>query len=153
MKDKDIQTHWQKVRNLTQGVWNTLSEGVVLLMLQLQHMVKMVLVLLTAPLGMIGVNLFLILSHRPMGFVAELGILALTGMIMRNSVILLDQIEQHLQKEESAWNAIIESTILRFRPIMLTALAAIMGGLFIATILTLLYLPALYAAWFKVKHE
>ncbi|MBU2702753.1 multidrug efflux pump subunit AcrB [Sporomusaceae bacterium BoRhaA] len=145
---------------------------VILLMLQLQHMGKMALVLLTAPLGMIGVNLFLFIFHRPMGFVAELGVLALAGMIMRNSVILLDQIDQHLAQGEKPWDAIIDSTILRFRPIMLTALAAIlgmvplavspfwgpmaisiMGGLFIATVLTLLYLPALYAACFRIHPD
>ena len=126
-----------------------------LLMLQLQHIGNMIIVLLTAPLGIIGVNLFLIVLHRPMGFVALLGVIALAGMIMRNAVILLDQIEKHKQAGQSPYEAIIDSVILRFRPIMLTAAAAvlgmiplaasafwgpmavaIMGGLVVATVLT-----------------
>jgi len=143
-----------------------------LLMLQLQSISRMVLVLLTAPLGMIGVSIFLLLLHRPMGFVTQLGIIALSGMIIRNSVILIDQIEKHIEEGETPYNAIISSAIFRFRPIMLTAAAAIlamiplvsstfwgpmavaiMGGLLVATVLTLIYLPAAYAAWFKVKPE
>ena len=130
----------------------------------------MIIVLLTAPLGFIGVNLFLIVLHRPMGFVALLGVIALAGMIMRNAVILLDQIEKHKQAGQSPYEAIIDSVILRFRPIMLTAAAAvlgmiplatsafwgpmavaIMGGLVVAAVLTLLVVPALYAAFFAVK--
>ena len=141
-----------------------------LLMLQLQHIGNMIIVLLTAPLGIIGVNLFLIVLQRPMGFVALLGVIALAGMIMRNAVILLDQIEKHKQAGQSPYEAIIDSVILRFRPIMLTAAAAvlgmiplatsafwgpmavaIMGGLVVATVLTLLVVPALYAAFFAVK--
>ncbi|MEN6414625.1 MAG: efflux RND transporter permease subunit [Veillonellales bacterium] len=142
---------------------------ITLLMLQLQKIPLMLLTLLTAPLGIIGVSLAMLLTQRPIGFVAELGILALGGMIIRNSVILIDQIEQHIQAGESRWDAIIDSAVLRFRPIMLTATAAILGmvplmpsnfwgpmavaiagGLFGATVLTLLVLPTMYAAWYKV---
>ncbi|WP_312521501.1 efflux RND transporter permease subunit [Anaerospora sp.] len=143
---------------------------VILLMFQLQKMSLMVLTLLTAPLGIIGVSISMLLTLRPMGFVAELGILALSGMIIRNSVILIDQIEQHIKAGEAPWEAIINSAVLRFRPIMLTAAAAILGmiplipstfwgpmavaiagGLLGATILTLLVLPTMYAVAFKVK--
>lgn len=141
-----------------------------LLMFQLQSIAKMVLTLLTAPLGIIGVSLGLLLTGRPMGFVVELGILALSGIIMRNSVILLDQIEQQIKTGESLWDAIINATVTRLRPILLTAAAAILGmiplissvfwgpmavalasGLFGATLLTLLVLPTMYAAWYKVE--
>jgi len=141
-----------------------------LLMLQLQSFQRVVMVVLTAPLGLIGVAMALLLSNRPFGFVAMLGTLALTGMIMRNSVILIDQIERNISEGQAPWDAIIEAAVRRFRPIMLTAMAAIlamiplssdiffgpmataiMGGLFIATILTLLFLPALYAAWFRIR--
>ncbi|GAB3259308.1 efflux RND transporter permease subunit [Chitinimonas naiadis] len=141
-----------------------------LLMFQLQNIGKMVLVLLTAPLGMIGVAAILLLFQVPFGFVAQLGVIALAGMIMRNSVILVDQIDQHTKEGEHPWHAIVESAVRRFRPIMLTAAAAIlamvpltrstfwgpmawsiMGGLLVATVLTLLFLPALYAAWYGVK--
>lgn len=143
---------------------------VTLLMIQLQRISLMILALLTAPLGIIGVSFSMLLTMRPMGFVAELGILALSGMIIRNSVILIDQIEQHIKAGEDPWDAIIDSAVLRFRPIMLTAAAAILGmvplipsnfwgpmavaiagGLLGATILTLLVLPTMYAVWFKVK--
>ncbi|MBP2643686.1 MAG: acriflavin resistance protein [Firmicutes bacterium] len=143
-----------------------------LLMFQLQSMPKVVLTLLTAPMGLIGVSIGLLVTSSPMGFVVELGILALAGIIMRNSVILIDQIEQQLAADESIWNAIINATVIRFRPIMLTAAAAILGmvplvssvfwgpmavaiagGLFGATVLTLLVLPTMYAAWFKVKPD
>ena len=139
-------------------------------MFQLQSIAKMVLTLLTAPLGIIGVSLGLLLTGRPMGFVVELGILALSGIIMRNSVILLDQIEQQIKAGESLWDAIINATVTRFRPILLTAAAAILGmiplissvfggpmavalagGLFSATILTFLVLPTMYVAWYKVE--
>lgn len=141
-----------------------------LLMIQLQSFQRVIMVVLTAPLGLIGVAMALLLLNRPFGFVAMLGTLALTGMIMRNSVILIDQIERNIRDGQTHWDAIIEAAVRRFRPIMLTAMAAIlamvplsrsvffgpmataiMGGLFIATILTLLFLPALYAAWFRVK--
>ncbi|NQD91074.1 efflux RND transporter permease subunit [Pseudomonas sp. CrR25] len=141
-----------------------------LLMLQLKSFSRSAMVFLTAPLGLIGVTLFLLIFRQPFGFVAMLGTIALSGMIMRNSVILVDQIEQDIAAGLDRWQAIIEATVRRFRPIVLTALAAvlamiplsrsvffgpmavaIMGGLIIATALTLLFLPALYAAWFRVK--
>lgn len=143
-----------------------------LLMLQLQKVPLMLLTVLTAPLGIIGVSLSMLLTGQAMGFVAELGILALSGMIIRNSVILIDQIEQHRKDGENPWEAIVDSAVLRFRPIMLTAAAAILGmiplmssafwgpmavaiagGLFGATVLTLLVLPTMYAAWYKVQPE
>jgi multidrug efflux pump len=143
-----------------------------LLMLQLRNFPRVLLVLSTAPLGLIGVTLFLLLFRVPFGFVAMLGVIALSGMIMRNSVILIDQIEQDIASGHDRWTAIVESTVRRFRPIVLTALAAIlamvplsrsvffgpmavaiMGGLIVATALTLLFLPALYAAWFRVRAE
>lgn len=142
----------------------------VLLMLQLHNLSRTLLVFMTAPLGVIGAAFALLMFGAPFGFVALLGIIALAGMIMRNSVILVDQIEQDEKAGLDTWNAIIESTVRRFRPIMLTAAAAIlamiplsrndffgpqaiaiMGGLIVATLLTVFFLPALYAAWFKVK--
>jgi len=141
-----------------------------LLMLQLQSFSRSVLVFLTGPLGIAGVAAALLLLNRPFGFVALLGVIALMGMIMRNSVILIDQIEQDRARGVPAWDAIVESAVRRFRPIVLTAAAAvlamiplsrsvfwgpmavaIMGGLIVATALTLLALPAMYAAWFRVK--
>ncbi|HEY0502058.1 MAG TPA: efflux RND transporter permease subunit [Lysobacter sp.] len=141
-----------------------------LLMLQLRSFSRSIMVLLTAPLGLIGVTLFLLVFRVPFGFVAMLGTIALSGMIMRNSVILVDQIEHDIGEGATPWQAVIEATVRRFRPIVLTALAAIlamiplsrsaffgpmavaiMGGLLVATALTLLFLPALYAAWFRVK--
>ena len=143
-----------------------------LLMLQLRSFPRMALVAMTAPLGLIGVTLALLIFRVPFGFVAMLGTIALAGMIMRNSVILVDQIQQDIDAGHDRWHAIIDATVRRFRPIVLTALAAvlamiplsrsaffgpmavaIMGGLTVATLLTLLFLPALYAAWFKVKPE
>ena len=143
---------------------------VTVLMIQLQSVSRVVMVLLTAPLGIIGIALFLLLFNKPFGFMALLGTIALFGMIMRNSVILVDQIEQDMAAGKPRREAIIESTVRRFRPIVLTAAAAvlamvplsrndffgpmavaIMGGLIFATALTLLFLPALYAAWYKVK--
>ena len=140
-----------------------------LLMFQLKSFSRTFLVFLTAPLGMIGVTLFLLLFNTPFGFVAMLGTIALSGMIMRNSVILVDQIDHDIGEGITPWDAVVGSTIRRFRPIVLTALAAvlamiplmrsaffgpmavaIMGGLIVATALTLLFLPALYAQWFKV---
>lgn len=145
---------------------------ITLLMMQLQSMGRTLLVLLTAPLGLIGVALALLLFNVPFGFVANLGVIALSGMIMRNSVILVDQIEQDEKAGKPTWEAIVGSTVRRFRPIMLTAAAAIlamipltrsvfwgpmavaiMGGLVVATVLTLLFLPALYAAWYRVTPE
>ncbi len=141
-----------------------------LLILQLQSFSRTFLVLLTAPLGLIGVTAALLVFDKPFGFVAMLGTIALSGMIMRNSVILVDQIDQDKASGLAPWQAIVESTIRRFRPIVLTAAAAIlamipltrsvffgpmavaiMGGLAVATLLTVLFLPALYAAWFRVK--
>ncbi len=141
-----------------------------LLMLQLQSFSRSVLVFLTAPMGIAGVAGALLLLNRPFGFVALLGVIALAGMIMRNSVILIDQIEQDRERGVPTWNAIVEAAVRRFRPIILTAAAAvlamiplsrsvfwgpmavaIMGGLIVATALTLLALPAMYAAWFRVK--
>ena len=141
-----------------------------LLMLQLGSFSRSMMVVLTAPLGIIGVAIALLVSGRPMGFVALLGIISLAGMIMRNSVILVDQIRQDLARGLSQWDAIVESTVRRMRPITLTAAAsvlamiplsrsifwgpmavAVMGGLVAATFLTLFFLPALYAAWFRVR--
>ena len=141
-----------------------------LLMLQLHSFSRSVLVFLTAPLGIAGVAAALLLLNRPFGFVALLGVIALMGMIMRNSVILIDQIEQDRERGVPTWNAIVEAAVRRCRPIILTAAAAvlamiplsrsvfwgpmavaIMGGLVVATVLTLLSLPAMYAAWFRVK--
>ena len=141
-----------------------------LLMLQLRSFSRTVMVFLTAPLGLIGVTLFLLVFRQPFGFVAMLGTIALSGMIMRNSVILVDQIEQDIGAGHDRFTSIIDATVRRFRPIVLTALAAvlamiplsrsvffgpmavaIMGGLIVATALTLLFLPALYAAWFRVR--
>ncbi len=141
-----------------------------LLMLQLQSFSRAMLVFLTGPLGIAGVAAALLLLDRPFGFVALLGVIALMGMIMRNSVILIDQIEQDRRRGVPTWTAVVESAVRRFRPIVLTAAAAvlamiplsrsvfwgpmavaIMGGLIVATVLTLLALPAMYAAWFRVK--
>ena len=143
-----------------------------LLMLQLQSFSRAMLVFLTGPLGIAGVAGALLLLDRPFGFVALLGVIALMGMIMRNSVILIDQIEQDRARGLPAWDAIVEAAVRRFRPIVLTAAAAvlamipltrsvfwgpmavaIMGGLVVATALTLLSLPAMYAAWFRVRRQ
>jgi len=141
-----------------------------LLMLQLHSFSRALLVFLTGPLGVAGVAMALLILHRPMGFVAQLGVIALFGMIIRNSVILIDQIETDIASGTAPWTAIVEAAVRRFRPIILTAAAAvlamiplsgsvfwgpmavaIMGGLIVATGLTLLFLPALYATWFKVQ--
>jgi len=141
-----------------------------LLMLQLHSFSRAMLVFLTGPLGLAGVAGALLVLNRPFGFVALLGVIALMGMIQRNSVILIDQIEQDRANGIPAWEAIVESAVRRLRPIVLTAAAAvlamipltrsvfwgpmavaIMGGLIVATVLTLLALPAMYAAWFKVE--
>ncbi|MDD1623310.1 MAG: efflux RND transporter permease subunit, partial [Methylococcaceae bacterium] len=142
----------------------------ILLMMQLQNLSRTFLVFMTAPLGVVGAAFALMLFGAPFGFVALLGIIALAGMIMRNAVILVDQIEQDEKAGMDTWTAIVESTVRRFRPILLTAAAAIlamiplsrndffgpqaiaiMGGLTVATVLTVFFLPALYAAWFKVQ--
>ena len=143
-----------------------------LLMLQLHSFSRAMLVFLTGPMGVAGVAAALLLFNRPFGFVALLGVIALMGMIMRNSVILIDQIEQDRAQGVPTWDAIVEAAVRRFRPIVLTAAAAvlamipltrsvfwgpmavaIMGGLIVATALTLLSLPSMYAAWFRVKRE
>ena len=130
------------------------------------------LVFLTGPLGIAGVAAALLVLNRPFGFVALLGVIALMGMIQRNSVILIDQIQQDIDAGHDRWHAIIDATVRRFRPIVLTALAAIlamiplsrsdfygsmaisiMGGLLVGTVLTLVFLPALYAAWFGVRAD
>lgn len=148
----------------------TIALIVTLLMLQLRKFQLVIIVLLTAPLGIIGVTSALLLFHVPFGFVSMLGTISLAGMIMRNSVILVDQIEQDLKEGLTPWDAVVESTVRRARPILLTASAAmlamiplaqngfwspmavvIMGGLLSATLLTLIFLPALYCCWFRVK--
>jgi multidrug efflux pump len=141
-----------------------------MLMIQLKSFSRTFIVVLTAPLGVVGIALALLVFNQPFGFVALLGVIALAGMIMRNSVILVDQIEQDVSAGHPVWTAIRESTVRRFRPIVLTAAAAvlamipltrsvlwgpmayaIMGGLIVATVMTLLFVPALYAAWFRVR--
>ncbi len=141
-----------------------------LLMFQLRSGKQMLITLLTAPLGIIGVTWGMLLFDKSMGFVAILGVLALSGMIIRNSVILIDQIQKHMADGETPWDAVVDSAILRFRPIMLTAAAAILGmvplmvssfwgpmavaiasGLLVATVLTLLVLPTMYAAVYNVR--
>ncbi|MFP5405087.1 MAG: efflux RND transporter permease subunit, partial [Gammaproteobacteria bacterium] len=141
-----------------------------LLMIQLRSFSLTAMVLLTAPLGIIGVAVALLVSNRPFGFVAMLGTIALAGMIMRNSVILVDQIDQDLEVGIDPWQAVRESTVRRFRPISLTAAAAvlamiplsrdvlwgpmafaIMGGLVFATVLTVLFVPALYVTWYRIR--
>jgi multidrug efflux pump subunit AcrB len=140
------------------------------LMIQLQSFSRMFLVLSVAPMGLIGVVGALLLANKPLGFVAILGVLALTGMIGRNSVILIDQIKKEEAHGLHPWDAVIDATQHRVRPILLTASAAalgmipiaptvfwgpmafaIMGGLAVATVLTLVFLPALYVAWFRIK--
>jgi multidrug efflux pump subunit AcrB len=143
-----------------------------LLMIQLQSFSRLALVFVTAPLGLIGATGALLISGAPFGFVALLGLIALAGMIMRNTVILVDQIDRDIAAGHGRYRAIIDATVRRARPVALTALAAIlgmiplaesafwgpmaitiMGGLFIATALTLLVVPALYALWFRVKKD
>jgi multidrug efflux pump subunit AcrB len=142
------------------------------LMVQMQNLSRLVLVLSVTPLGVIGVVLALLTVQKPMGFVALLGIIALVGMIIRNSVILVHQIQVEKEAGHSDWNAIVEAALLRFRPIMLTAVAAIlgmspiaptvfwgpmaaaiMGGLAGATLLTLIFLPSLYVLWFQIRED
>jgi len=143
-----------------------------ILMVQLQSVQKLAMVMLTAPLGLIGVTLALLLSHKPFGFVAMLGVFALTGMIIRNSVVLIAQIQTHEDEGMERGQAIVDATVHRLRPILLTAAAAIlglipiagevfwgpmayamMGGLLVATVLTLFFLPALYAMWYRVRKD
>jgi len=141
---------------------------VTLLMIQLQSFSRMFLVLSVVPIALIGVVAALLISNKPIGFVAILGILALLGMIARNAVILIDQIENERAEGKAVWHAVIAGAMSRFRPIMLTAIStvlglipiaptifwgpmayAIMGGLLVATALTLIFLPALYVVWFR----
>ncbi|MBP0589860.1 efflux RND transporter permease subunit [Paraburkholderia sp. LEh10] len=143
-----------------------------LLMIQLQSFARVLMVVLTAPLGLIGVVATLLLFGKPFGFVAMLGVIAMFGIIMRNSVILVDQIEQDIAQGHKRFDAIVGATVRRFRPITLTAAAAVlalipllrsnffgpmatalMGGITSATVLTLFYLPALYATWFRVRGD
>ncbi|MCC8404047.1 efflux RND transporter permease subunit [Paraburkholderia sp. MMS20-SJTN17] len=141
-----------------------------ILMLQLQSFSRMTMVFLTAPLGLIGVVAALLIFHAPLGFVAILGVTALSGMIMRNSVILVDQVQTEIAQGRDTWNAVVDAAVHRARPVALTAAAtvlamipltrsifwapmaiAIMGGLTVATLLTIFFMPALYAAWFNVR--
>ena len=143
-----------------------------LLMIQLQSFSRLALVFITAPLGLIGATGALLVSNRPFGFVALLGLIALAGMIMRNTVILVDQIDRDIAAGHARYRAIIDATARRARPVALTALAAIlgmiplatsafwgpmaitiMGGLLVATVLTLVVVPALYAIWFRVRAD
>jgi len=143
-----------------------------LLMWQLRSFSHTAMVLLTAPFGLIGVTWFLLIFRTPFGFIALLGSIALAGMVMRNSVILIDQIQQDIDGGSTPWHAVIEATVRRFRPIVLTALTAvlamlplsrsvfyssmaisIMGGLIVGTVLTIVVLPTLYTVWFQVKPE
>jgi multidrug efflux pump subunit AcrB len=157
-------------RSIAANVPTMLFIVMTLLMLQLHSFSRTLLVYLTGPLGLIGASATMLLLNKPFGFVAQLGVIALLGMIIRNSVILIDQIEQDIKQGVDPWTAVVESAVRRYRPIVLTAAAAvlamiplsqslfwgpmavaIMGGLIVATVLTLLFLPALYAAAFKVK--
>jgi multidrug efflux pump len=159
-------------KSVAAGVPLFLLVVITLLMVQLKSFRRMAMVLMTAPLGLIGVTAFLLIFRVPFGFVAMLGTIALSGMIMRNSVILVDQIDHDIAQGHAPYEAILDATVRRFRPIVLTALAAvlamiplsrsvffgpmavaIMGGLMVATLLTIFFLPALYAAWFKVSRD
>ena len=141
-----------------------------ILMIQLQSFHRLFLVFAVAPLALIGVVMALLPSGAPLGFVAILGVLALIGILIRNSVILIVQIEDLRKAGRTAWDAVVEATEHRMRPIMLTAAAAslalipiareifwgpmayaMMGGIIVGTVLTLLFLPALYVAWFRIK--
>jgi multidrug efflux pump len=151
---------------------STIVLMITVLMIQMQNFSRLFLVLSVAPLGVIGVVLALLAVQKPMGFVALLGVIALVGMIVRNSVILVHQIQVEKEAGHSDWMAVVEATRLRFRPIMLTAVAAIlgmlpiaptvfwgpmaaaiMGGLAVATMLTLIFLPSLYIAWFRIRED
>ena len=141
-----------------------------ILMLQLQDFSRMWMVVLTAPLGLIGVVAALLMFQAPLGFVAILGVIALSGMIMRNAVILIDQVREEMELGLDPWNAVLEAAVHRTRPVVLTAAAtvlamvpltrsvfwgpmaiAIMGGLTVATFFTIFFVPALYTAWFRIK--
>jgi multidrug efflux pump len=140
------------------------------LMVQLRSFSLLFLVLSVVPMGVIGIVAALLLFHQPLGFVAILGILSLIGMIARNAVILIEQIGFERAQGLDVWHAVIEASVSRFRPIMLTAIStvlglipiavtifwgpmaiAVMGGLLVATVLTLIFLPALYVAWFRIR--
>jgi multidrug efflux pump len=157
-------------QSIAVGMPIALALVLAMLMLQLKSFSRTFMCLLTAPLGIVGVAMALLVFSKPFGFVAMLGTIALGGMIMRNTVILVDQIEQDIAAGADQWTAIREATVRRFRPITLTAAAAvlamipltrsvlwgpmayaIMGGLIVATLLTIVFVPALYAAWFRVK--
>jgi len=156
-------------RSIVAGIPLLVITVLTLLMIQLKSFSRTLMVVLTAPLGLIGVVLALLAFGKPFGFVAMLGTIALAGIIMRNSVILVDQIEQDIAAGASGRDAVIGATVRRFRPIVLTASAAVlalvplarsdffgpmavamMGGIVVATVLTLVFLPALYAAWFRI---
>lgn len=164
LEDSVKATNW-----LMQPVPAMLAVILTLLIFQLKSILKMLLTLFTAPLGIIGVSISLLFTGRPMGFVVQLGILALAGIIMRNSVILIDQIDQQLAAGQTPWDAVLNATVLRFRPILLTAAAAILGmvplissvfwgpmavaiagGLFVATLLTLIVLPTMYVTCYRI---
>jgi len=157
-------------KSIAAGVPLLVVAVLTLLMIQLRSLARTLMVVLTAPLGLVGVVAALLAFGKPFGFVAMLGTIALSGIIMRNSVILVDQIDTDIRSGVPAWDAIVGATVRRFRPIVLTAAAAVlalipltrsdffgpmavamMGGLVIATVLTLVFLPALYAAWFRVR--
>ncbi|MET0441186.1 MAG: efflux RND transporter permease subunit [Casimicrobiaceae bacterium] len=157
-------------RSIAAGVPLLVIVVLTLLMIQLHSFSRTLMVVLTAPLGLIGVTLALLAFGKPFGFVAMLGTIALSGIIMRNAIILVDQIDRDIAAGHAPWDAVIGATVRRFRPIVLTAAAAVlalipltrsdffgpmavamMGGLVIATLLTLIFLPALYAAWFRVR--
>jgi multidrug efflux pump len=159
-------------KSIVAGVPLLILVVVTLLMMQTQSFSLTLMIVLTAPLGLIGVTAALLLFDKPFGFVAMLGTIALSGIIMRNSIILIDQIEQDIRAGASRWEAITGATTRRCRPIVLTAAAAVlamiplvrsdffgpmavamMGGLVIATVLTLVFLPALYGLWFRVRQE
>jgi len=159
-------------KSIVAGMPLLLIAVLTLLMIQLKSFSRTLMVVLTAPLGLIGVTLGLLAFRMPFGFVAMLGAIALSGIIMRNSIILVDQIEQDIAAGASRWDAIVGATVRRFRPIVLTAAAAVMamipltrsdffgpmavammGGIVVATVLTLGFLPALYALWFRVRRE
>jgi multidrug efflux pump subunit AcrB len=162
-----------KANNAIAAVFPVMAVAMLaLLMIQLQSFSRLALVFVTAPLGLIGATGALLVSNRPFGFVALLGLIALAGMIMRNTVILVDQIDRDIADGHSRHRAIIDATVRRARPVGLTALAAIlgmiplatsafwgpmaitiMGGLLVATVLTLVVVPALYALWFRVRAD
>jgi multidrug efflux pump subunit AcrB len=166
----DLENSQNSSRYLLEPIPLMLFAIFTLLMLQLKRFSLAILALSSAPLGLIGISAALLITDMPMGFVAQIGIIALIGMLIRNAVILLDQIDRHIKEGQSAWEAVINSAALRFRPIMLTALTAVLamiplmlnnfwgplavslsGGLMVGTALTLIVLPCLYAAWFRVR--